>query len=113
MNDKEGPLTTAALYILLALSECDLHGYGIMQSVNRHSQGNYKIGPGTLYANLSALLAKGRVGERQRKLKNGDTRREYSLTPSGEQVLRDEIRRLQRVVAAARNRLGKLNEKDA
>ena len=113
MNGKEGPLSTPALYILLALSECDLHGYGIMQSVKCLSQGNYKIGPGTLYANLSALLANGRVGEHQRKLKNGDTRREYCLTPSGEQVLRDEIRRLQRVVAAGRNRLGKLNEKDA
>jgi len=110
MNDNEGPLTAAALHILLALSECDLHGYGIMQSVKRQTGGSYKIGPGTLYANLSTLLAKGLVGESQRKLKNGDTRREYCLTSRGEQVLRGEVRRLQQVVATVRKRLGRLNE---
>ena len=110
MDSNEGPLTTAALYILLALSEGDLHGYGIMQSVKIQSGGSYKIGPGTLYANLSTLLAKGLVGEGQRKLKNGDTRREYCLTSDGERVLRAEVRRLQRVVATARRRLGSLSE---
>jgi len=103
-------MITAALHILLALSEGDLHGYGIMQSVKTQSEGSYKIGPGTLYANLSTLLAKGLVGERQRKLKNGDTRREYRLTSAGERLLRAEVRRLRQVVATAQRRLGSLNE---
>lgn len=113
MKGNEGLLTTAALYILLALTECDLHGYGIMQSVKRQSGGSYKIGPGTLYANLSTLLAKGLVGERQRTLKNGDNRREYCITLAGEQVLRGEIRRLQQVVSAGRRWLRRLNQRDA
>lgn len=113
MKCQEGPLTTAALYILLALSEGDLHGYAIMQSIQRQSGGNYKVGPGTLYANLSTLLSKGLVGESQRKLKNGETRREYRLTGTGEQVLRSEVRRLQQVVATARRRLGRLREEEA
>ncbi len=50
-----------------------------MQSVKRQSGGNYKLGPGTLYANLDRLLASGLVGETERKLKSGDTRREYCL----------------------------------
>src|SRR5689334_13904228 len=100
----EGPLTTAALHILLALSESDLHGYGIMQSVKRQSTGGYRIGPGTLYANLSGLLDKGWVGEKQRKMEDGETRREYFLTADGERALREEIQRLRQIVASARKR---------
>jgi DNA-binding PadR family transcriptional regulator len=110
MTVKDRPLSSASLHILLALSESDLHGYGIMQSVKRQSGGNYRLGPGTLYANLDRLLASGLVGESERKLKGGDTRREYCLTPSGEQVLRFEIRHLRQMVDVARTRLGKLGE---
>ncbi len=84
-----------------------------MQSVKRQSGGNYTLGPGTLYANLDRLLASGLVGENEQRLKNGDTRREYYLTPSGEQVLRLEVRRLRQVVDIARTRLGKLDERGA
>jgi DNA-binding PadR family transcriptional regulator len=112
MEVKDKPLSTAALHILLALAESNLHGYGIMQSAKRQSGGAYKLGPGTLYANLDRLLASGLVGETQRRLKDGETRREYSLTASGDRALRAEIRRLRQVVDVARTRLGKL-EKDA
>jgi DNA-binding PadR family transcriptional regulator len=112
-NDNERPLSSAALHILLALAESDLHGYGIMQSVKRQSQGMFKLGPGTLYANLDRLLAGGLVGETERKLKDGETRREYCLTPNGERVLRLEVQRLRQVVNVARTRLGKLDERGA
>ncbi len=105
-KNADRPLSPAALQILLALSESDLHGYGIMQAVKRQSGGEFKLGPGTLYANLDRLLASGLVGERERKLKGGETRREYYLTASGEQALRVEIRRLRQVVAIAGGRLG-------
>jgi DNA-binding PadR family transcriptional regulator len=111
MNDR--PLSPAALHILLALAESNLHGYGIMQSVKRQSGGTYKLGPGTLYANLDRLLAGGLVGETERRLPDGETRREYSLTANGEKVLRSEIRRLRQVVDVARSRLGSLDERRA
>jgi DNA-binding PadR family transcriptional regulator len=112
MEVKDKPLSTAALHILLALAESNLHGYGIMQSVKRLSGGAYNLGPGTLYANLDRLLASGLVGESERRLKDGESRREYCLTARGDRVLRAEIRRLRQVVDVARTRLGKL-EKDA
>src|SRR5690242_1542804 len=56
VTDNDRPLSSAALHILLALAESDLHGYGIMQSVKRQSGGTFKLGPGTLYANLDRLL---------------------------------------------------------
>jgi DNA-binding PadR family transcriptional regulator len=97
---------------LLALSECDLHGYGIMQSVKRNSGGTYRLGPGTLYANLSGLLEKGWVGETQRKMDDGSARREYFLTADGERVLRAEIQRLRQLVTTATRQLAKLAERD-
>jgi Predicted transcriptional regulators len=84
-----------------------------MQSVKRQSQGNFKLGPGTLYANLDRLLASGLVGETERKLKDGETRREYSLTSSGERMLRLEVSRLRQVVNVARMRLANLDGKGA
>ena len=113
MEVKEKPLSSASVHILLALAESNLHGYGIMQSVKRQSGGKYKLGPGTLYANLDRLLASGLVGETERKMKDGETRREYRLTPSGEKALRLEIRRLRQVVDIARTRLGRLDETGA
>src|SRR5499427_6777788 len=107
MTKVDRPLSSAALHILLALAEGNLHGYGIMQTVKRQCGGQYKLGPGTLYANLDRLLANGWVGESKRQLKHGDTRREYHLTANGERVLRHEIRRLRQVVDVARMRLGK------
>lgn len=111
--EKEAPLTTAALHILVALSESSLHGYGIMQSIKRQSEGGYRIGPGTLYANLPGLLDKGLVGEKQRKMEDGESRREYFLTADGERALRAEIQRLRQIVASAQRRLNKLGERGA
>ena len=66
-----------------------------------------------LYRLKLTARGSGLVGEIERKLKGGDTRREYCLTPSGEQVLRLEVRRLRQVVDVARTRLGKLDERGA
>jgi DNA-binding PadR family transcriptional regulator len=112
-ESKDRPISAAALHILLALAESNLHGYGIMQAVKRQSGGDFKLGPGTLYANLDRLLANGMVGETERKLKGGEARREYYLTPNGEQVLRLEVRRLRQVVNVAQTRLGKLDGRGA
>ena len=113
MKVKDGPLSTAALHILLALAESNLHGYGIMLSVKRQSEGKFKLGPGTLYANLDRLLAAGMVGESERRMKDGEKRREYHLTSGGEQALRAEIRRLQQLIATARGLVGRLDERGA
>jgi len=112
-DNPERPLSPAAVHILLALAESDLHGYGIMQSVKRQSGGTFKLGPGTLYANLDRLLAAGLVSETERKMKSGESRREYCLTSHGEAVLRLEVARLRQVLTVARTRLGKLGERQA
>jgi DNA-binding PadR family transcriptional regulator len=97
------------LHVLLALTNGDLHGYGILLEVARQSQGAYKIGPGTLYDNLKKLLAQRLVEEAGSPTQEPAPRREYRITPLGCDVLRAETERLSEVVREARQRL-RLNE---
>lgn len=92
------PLSPAALHILMALAGEDRHGYGIMREVARQSEGQYRLGPGTLYDNLQRLLDKGLVAESAKPNDNNDPRRRYyRLTNLGRQVLAAEIARLEEV----------------
>jgi DNA-binding PadR family transcriptional regulator len=97
------PLSPASLHILLSLAPEDRHGYGIMQEVARQSEGQYKLGPGTLYDNLQKLLTQSLVGESTRSFAHEDPRRRYyHLTSFGRRVLGAEIGRLDAVVREAR-----------
>ena len=99
------PLSTAVTYILLALAERDLHGYGIMLESARLSGGEYKIGPTTLYDNLKPLTANGLVREVEAAEAAEDARRLYRLSSVGAGVLADELKRLEQVVKAGRRSL--------
>jgi len=97
------PLSPAALHILLSLAGEDRHGYGIMQEVARQSEGQYKLGPGTLYDNLQKLMVQGLVEESPHRLANDDPRRRYyRMSRFGRGVLAAEIARLEGVVREAR-----------
>jgi DNA-binding PadR family transcriptional regulator len=97
------PLSPAALHILLALAGEDRHGYGIMQEVVRQSEGQYRLGPGTLYDNLQKLLDRGLVKEAARRSTNEDSRRRYyRLTMFGRKVLSADLRRLKSVLKQAK-----------
>jgi DNA-binding PadR family transcriptional regulator len=98
------PLSPAALHILLALAGEDRHGYGIMQEVARQSEGQYKLGPGTLYDNLQKLMNQGMVEEPPRRpSKDEDPRRRYyRLTGFGRGILSAEVARLEGVVREAK-----------
>jgi DNA-binding PadR family transcriptional regulator len=100
------PLSPAALHILLALAGEDLHGYGIMLEVRRQSEGQYKLGPGTLYDNLRKLMTHRCVEEAQTQTADADPRRRYyRLTGLGRRVLAAEVARLEGVVREAKGYL--------
>jgi DNA-binding PadR family transcriptional regulator len=100
------PLSPATLHILLSLAGEDRHGYGIMQEVARQSEGQYKLGPGTLYDNLQKLLERRLVQPVSRRAGDDDPRRRYyRLSPLGQAVLSAEVGRLENVVREARLRL--------
>jgi DNA-binding PadR family transcriptional regulator len=100
------PLSPATFHILLALAGEDLHGYGIMQEVARQSDGQYRLGPGTLYDNLRKMMQLGLIEETRARAANDDPRRRYyRLNGSGRAVLAAEVRRLEGVLREARAHL--------
>src|SRR6266576_4482682 len=100
------PLSHATLHILLSLAGEDLHGYGIMQEVQRQSEGKYKLGPGTLYDNLQKMIDRGLVEELGKRPGDDDPRRRYyRLSTLGRGVLTAEISRLDDVVREGKMRL--------
>ena len=88
-------LTEAVFYILLSL-DAPLHGYGIMQNVERLSGGRVRLAAGTLYGALTTLTERGwieAVGEDEGR------RKEYRITPEGRAAVRAELARVQELTA--------------
>lgn len=84
-------LTEAVFYILLSL-DTPLHGYGIMQNVERLSGGRVRLAAGTLYGALATLTERGWI------VSLGDEsegrKKEYQITLTGREAVRAELRRL-------------------
>lgn len=100
------PLSPATLHILLSLAGEELHGYAIMQEVQRQSEGKYKLGPGTLYDNLQKMIDRRLVEELGQRSGDEDPRRRYyRLSSLGRCVLAAEIARLDGVVREGKMRL--------
>lgn len=101
------PLKPSLFHILLALSEEDLHGYGITKAVELATKGGITLEPSPLYRLLKRLLEDGIVtrGAGGAEPLGGDPRRRYySLTPFGRQLLAAESRRLVSLAEDARIR---------
>lgn len=104
---KLDPLPSAAFQILLSLADEDLHGYGIMRKVQEQTNGRMRLGPGTLYSSIQALLEDGLIEEviRSRSARGGDERRRfYRITSSGRKLARSEAERLADLLRVARAR---------
>ena len=56
--EKRIPLTEALFYILLSVRRPN-HGYGIIQEVERLTEGRVVLGPGTLYGAIQTMTVKG------------------------------------------------------
>jgi DNA-binding PadR family transcriptional regulator len=100
------PLTPVVFEIALALAAGERHGYEIMQDVERRTDGEIVLHPGTLYRALGRLLDQGLIEELDERPaageKDDERRRYYKLTPLGQAVARAEVDRLASQVSAAR-----------
>lgn len=98
------PLTPVVLEIALALAPGQRHGYEIMQEVERRSEGQIVLHPGTLYRALARMLDQGLIEELdERHARDEDERRRYyRLTSLGTAVARAEVERLAAQVSAGR-----------
>jgi len=100
-------LTPAVFHILLALSDGNSHGYGIMQDVESFTRGELRLGPGTLYRSIQRMLVDGLIEELEIALhdeSDDDRRRHYRLTKKGLEIAQREARRLADLVDVARRR---------
>src|SRR5215471_21806482 len=96
-KQKLDPLPAAAFQILLSLVDEDLHGYGIMRQVAEQTGGRMRLGPGTLYSSIQALLEEKLIEEvdlRGDKKLGHERRRYYRLTSAGRKLARSEAERL-------------------
>ena len=99
------PLTAPVYHVLVALADDDQHGYAIIKTVSRQTDGRVVLSTGTLYGIIKRLLAEGLIAESGRRpaVANDDERRRYyRITDFGRRVAIAEARRLERMVSVAR-----------
>lgn len=98
-------LPPAAFHILLAVADCERHGYAIMQDVRARTGGRIRIGPGTLYGSIKRLLNDGLIEELDERPDPGrdDVRRRYyRITRLGRKAAMEESARLAALLRHAR-----------
>jgi DNA-binding PadR family transcriptional regulator len=101
------PLTPVVLHMLLALAgeRQGKHGYALAREVEEVSDGQIRMGPGTLYGSIQRMIDASLIEESPRRASDDDDRRRYyRLTTFGRRVLELELARLHAVVMLARRK---------
>jgi DNA-binding PadR family transcriptional regulator len=99
------PLPSSVFHLLLALREGEQHGYGLMHRVEDLTDGDVRMGPGTLYGSIKRMLADGLIeeaDERPDPTLDDQRRRYYRITAEGERACAEEIARVERLLHNAR-----------
>ncbi len=86
------PMTETAFFILLCLRKPN-HGYGIVQAVEKMTQGAVRLTPGTMYGSLSKMEKDQVI----RFIREEEKRKIYQITPLGQEVLELEMKRIERL----------------
>lgn len=100
------PMTETAFYILLCLRKPN-HGYGIVQMVEKMTDGEIKLTPGTMYGSLSKMEKDTLI----RFLREEDKRKIYQITDLGSEVLQIERKRIERLYKIAQEEMQHGDEK--
>ena len=100
------PMTETGFYILLCLQE-EMHGYSIVQKVEKLTQGEIRLSPGTMYGSLSKMEKDGII----RFVREEDKRKIYVITELGADVLELEKKRIKRLYQTLQEVLFWLNRK--
>ena len=86
------PMTETAFFILLCLRKPN-HGYGIVQMVEKMTDGAVRLTPGTMYGSLSKMEKDNLI----RFIREEDKRKIYQITDLGSEVLQTELNRIERL----------------
>jgi DNA-binding PadR family transcriptional regulator len=96
-----GRFEEPAVLILTSLLERPRHGYAIVKDVEAVS--GVHLGPGTLYATLARLEARGLI----EALPADDRRRPYRITGAGLELVRGRLERMRAIAHAGLARLAR------
>ncbi|MFG2296464.1 PadR family transcriptional regulator [Streptomyces sp. NPDC048603] len=99
MTKRSPSLTESQYFILAALQEGPLHGYGIIKAAEQVTDGRLTIAVGTLYGALDRMERSGWVAADHEEIVDGRARRYYRLTEDGDSTLRQEALRMQKAAA--------------
>lgn len=86
------PMTETGFYILFCLQK-ENHGYGIVQMVEKLTNGEIVLAPGTMYGSLSKMEKDGLI----RFVREEEKRKLYVITDIGKEVLDLELKRIKRL----------------
>lgn len=101
------PLTFAVYHVLVALSDKERHGYGIIREVETQTDRRLRLAPGTLYGAISRLTKQALIAESEERPDpelDDQRRRYYRLTDLGRKVVMAEARRLDSLVKLAQRK---------
>ena len=90
------PMTETGFYILFCLQKPN-HGYGIVQKVEKLTDGEIRLAPGTMYGSLSKMEKDGLI----RFVGEEEKRKIYVITELGTEVLELELKRIKRLFRTA------------
>lgn len=94
------PMTETAFYILFCLREPN-HGYGIVQKVDKITNGAIKLTPGTMYGSLSKMEKDNVI----QFIREEEKRKIYQITEMGLEVLQIELKRIERLYKIAQEEI--------
>ena len=92
-------------FVLAALLDGRLHGYGIIKRAAELSDGRVRITAGTLYGAIDRLIEQGLVAPDGEETVSGRRRRYYRITGEGERVVAEEAGRLRAAAEVVVHRL--------
>ncbi len=91
-------------YVMTALLDGPLHGYGIIKRAEELSSGRIRLAAGTLYGALDRLAEQGEIEVDREEEVSGRRRRYYRLTSQGESSLASEVSRMKAAIGATGTR---------
>jgi DNA-binding PadR family transcriptional regulator len=98
-------LPEPTFFILTALAEQPLHGYGVMLAIRELSDNRLNLRPGTLYTALDRLAEDGLLVVDREEAVDSRLRRYYRLTDAGAAALDAEVVQLRINAEIAASRL--------
>jgi len=93
-----GALTETTFLVLLSMYSPN-HGYGIMQFIEKETDGRVLLGAGTLYGAINTLLKKKWIEPFGNEINSN--KKEYIITALGRQTAENEIKRIHQINSIA------------